>query len=192
MGTRVFIVGGRQMIGPGITELLILEHENDLPNETVTMETALANDVARCLDVMVIEVAAFDRGEVEQGQHRTGEFEQPRCLMVTSSADHTALIDAIMAGCAGSVLQRALAELGPVPRVAYEKPAWQIDQVRGLTKQERLILELIGEGLTNREIAEHMRLKEKTIKNYVTQVFAKLGMKRRTQAAILATELRRP
>jgi DNA-binding NarL/FixJ family response regulator len=133
-----------------------------------------------------------------------------RCLMLTSFADDDALFDAIMAGASGYVLKqiRGTDLVGAVRTVAggqslldprttvkvlerMRAAAEDKGPVAGLSEQERTVLALIGEGLTNREIGERMFLAEKTVKNYVSHLLAKLGMQRRTQAAILATELHR-
>jgi two-component system response regulator DevR len=130
------------------------------------------------------------------------------CLMLTSFGDDEALFDAIMAGAAGYVLKqirgtdlvgavRTLAAGGSLldPEAAsrvmrrMRDQAVRRDPLAGLTGQERRILELIGEGLTNRQIGERMFLAEKTVKNYVSALFVKLGMERRTQAAAYVTRL---
>ena len=130
------------------------------------------------------------------------------CLMLTSFGDDEALFDAIMAGAAGYVLKqiRGTDLVGAVrtvasgqsmldPRAASQLMARLRDQsaksdpLAGLSGQERRILELIGEGLTNRQIGEQMFLAEKTVKNYVSALFAKLGMERRTQAAAYAVRV---
>jgi DNA-binding NarL/FixJ family response regulator len=130
------------------------------------------------------------------------------CLMLTSFGDDEALFDAIMAGAAGYVLKqiRGTDLVGAIRTVAsggslldpdaarkvmarMRERASRSDPLAGLTGQERKILELIGEGLTNRQIGERMYLAEKTVKNYVSALFVKLGMERRTQAAALATRV---
>ena len=130
------------------------------------------------------------------------------CLMLTSFGDDEALFDAIMAGAAGYVLKqiRGTDLVGAIRTIAageslldpeaarkvmtrMREQANRSDPLAGLTGQERKILELIGEGLTNRQIGERMFLAEKTVKNYVSALFAKLGMERRTQAAALATRV---
>jgi DNA-binding NarL/FixJ family response regulator len=130
------------------------------------------------------------------------------CLMLTSFGDDEALFDAIMAGAAGYVLKqiRGTDLVGAVrtvasgqsmldPRAASQLMARlrdqsvKLDPLAGLSGQERRILELIGEGLTNRQIGERMFLAEKTVKNYVSALFAKLGMERRTQAAAYAVRV---
>jgi len=130
------------------------------------------------------------------------------CLMLTSFGDDEALFDAIMAGAAGYVLKQIHGTdlVDAVRRVAAGQslldPAIttrvlerirngveQPRELKSLTEQERRILEYVAEGLTNREIAGKMFLAEKTVKNYVSSVLAKLGLERRTQAAVLATRL---
>jgi DNA-binding NarL/FixJ family response regulator len=133
-----------------------------------------------------------------------------QCLMLTSFADDEALFDAILAGAAGYVLKqirgtdlvgavRTIAAGGSLldPRAAAMvmermRTPKADDPLAALTDQERRILDLIGEGLTNRQIGERMFLAEKTVKNYVSNLLSKLGLQRRTQAAVLATEVRRP
>jgi two-component system response regulator DevR len=131
------------------------------------------------------------------------------CLMLTSYTDEQAMMDAILAGAGGYVIKdiRGLELISAVRAVGAGRSlldnraaAALMSRLRsdaqtpgpaaGLTEQERRILDLIGEGLANRQIAERMFLAEKTVKNYVSRVLAKLGMERRTQAAVLATELR--
>jgi DNA-binding NarL/FixJ family response regulator len=130
------------------------------------------------------------------------------CLMLTSFGDDEALFDAIMAGAAGYVLKqiRGTDLVGAVRTVArgesmldpeaasrvlarMRDQATKTDPLAGLTPQERKILELIGDGLTNRQIGEQMYLAEKTVKNYVSALFAKLGVERRTQAAVYASRV---
>jgi DNA-binding NarL/FixJ family response regulator len=132
------------------------------------------------------------------------------CLMLTSFSDDEALLGAVLAGAAGYVLKeiRSGDLVGAVRTVAAggslldpRSTARMLERLREqqtakdpldvLTDQERRILDLIGEGLTNRQIGERMFLAEKTVKNYVSSLLAKLGMQRRTQAAVLATERRR-
>jgi two-component system, NarL family, response regulator DevR len=130
------------------------------------------------------------------------------CLMLTSFGDDEALFDAIMAGASGYVLKqiRGTDLVGAVRTIAtgrslldpeaasrvmrrMREQAQRSDPLAGLTEQERRILELIGEGLTNRQIGERMFLAEKTVKNYVSALFAKLGMERRAQAAAYAARV---
>jgi DNA-binding NarL/FixJ family response regulator len=132
------------------------------------------------------------------------------CLMLTSYADDDALFDAIMAGASGFVLKQVLgldllnairtvgaggSLLDPKTTTALmnriRRERENQNPLNQLTEQERAVFELIGEGLTNRQIGERLFLAEKTIKNYVSHLLSKLGMQRRTQAAVLAAELRK-
>jgi len=161
-------------------------------------------------DVAVLDVRLPDGDGVTVCRELRSQLPDLRCLMLTSFADDDALFDAIMAGASGYVLKqiRGTDLVGAVRTVAsgqslldprttaavlerMRTAAERKGPVAELSEQERTVLALIGEGLTNREIGERMFLAEKTVKNYVSHLLAKLGMQRRTQAAILATELRR-
>jgi DNA-binding NarL/FixJ family response regulator len=156
----------------------------------------------------VLDVRLPDGSGVEVCREIRSRDESVRCLMLTSFADDEALFDAIMAGASGYVLKdvRGAELLSAVRDVAAGKslldPAATArvlerrdggtrgdDRLARLTEQERRILELIGEGLTNRAIGERLHLAEKTIKNYVSSLLAKLGMQRRSQAAAFVARL---
>jgi DNA-binding NarL/FixJ family response regulator len=159
-------------------------------------------------DVAVLDVRLPDGDGVTVCRDLRSQLPDLACLMLTSFADDEALFDAIMAGAAGYVLKqvRGADILGAVRTVAaggslldprttarvMERLRTQTtatDPLAGLTDQERKILDLIGEGLTNRQIGERMFLAEKTVKNYVSNLLAKLGMERRTQAAAFVARL---
>ena len=162
-------------------------------------------------DVAVLDVRLPDGDGVTVCRELRSRLPELRCLMLTSFADDEALFDAIMAGAAGYVLKqiRGTDLVGAIRTVAggqslldprttarvlermRSAAARRDDPLAVLSEQERAVLDLIGEGLTNREIGERMFLAEKTVENYVSHLLAKLGMQRRTQAAILAPELRR-
>jgi two-component system response regulator DevR len=158
---------------------------------------------------VMLDVRLPDGNGVELCRELRSQLPELTCLMLTSYTDEEAMLEAILAGAGGYVIKdikgmellsavrtvgagrslldnRAAAALMSRFRASVEKPG----PVAGLTGQERTLLDLIGEGLTNRQIAERMFLAEKTVKNYVSRLLAKLGMQRRTQAAVLATELR--
>jgi DNA-binding NarL/FixJ family response regulator len=156
----------------------------------------------------VLDVRLPDGDGVSVCREIRSRMPEVACLMLTSFGDDEALFDAIMAGAAGYVLKqiRGTDLVGAVrtvasgqsmldPRAASQLMARLRDQsvkhdpLAGLSAQERRILELIGEGLTNRQIGERMFLAEKTVKNYVSALFAKLGMERRTQAAAYAVRV---
>ena len=190
----------------------LLEAEPDLTvvGEAATAAEALARVPAVRPDVAVLDVRLPDGDGVTVCRELRSQLPDLRCLMLTSFADDDALFDAIMAGASGYVLKqiRGTDLVGAVRTVAsgqslldprttaavlerMRTAAERKGPVSELSEQERTVLALIGEGLTNREIGERMFLAEKTVKNYVSHLLAKLGMQRRTQAAILATELRR-
>jgi DNA-binding NarL/FixJ family response regulator len=194
-----------------VAELLHAEPDMEVVEEASTAAEALARVPAVAPDVAVLDVRLPDGDGVTVCRELRSRLPELRCLMLTSFADDQALFDAIMAGAAGYVLKqiRGADLVGAIRTVAAGQSlldsratARVLDRMRQaatakddplsvLSDQERTVLELIGEGLTNREIGERMFLVEKTIKNHVSHLLAKLGLQRRTQAAILATEHRR-
>jgi two-component system response regulator DevR len=207
---RVFLLDDHEVVRRGVAELLGAEPDLEVVGEASTAVEALSRVPAVRPDVAVLDVRLPDGDGVTVCRELRSAFPELRCLMLTSFADDEALFDSIMAGASGYVLKqiRGTDLVGAVRAVAAGQSlldprttarvlervrvaAARKDPLAGLSEQERVVLELIGEGLTNREIGERMFLAEKTVKNYVSHLLAKLGMQRRTQAAILATELRR-
>jgi two-component system response regulator DevR len=207
---RVFLLDDHEVVRRGVADLLEAEPDLTVVGEASTAAEALARVPAVRPDVAVLDVRLPDGDGVTVCRELRSQMPDLRCLMLTSFADDDALFDAIMAGASGYVLKqiRGTDLVGAVRTVANGQSlldprttAQVLDRMRsaaekkgpvaGLSEQERTVLTLIGEGLTNREIGERMFLAEKTVKNYVSHLLAKLGMQRRTQAAILATELRR-
>jgi two-component system response regulator DevR len=150
-----------------------------------------------------------DGNGVELCRELKSKMPSLNCLMLTSFTDEQAMMDAILAGAGGYIIKdiKGMDLLAAVRTVGAGKSlldnraaAALMRRLRegvppsgpltGLTEQERTVLDLVGEGMTNRQIAERMFLAEKTVKNYVSRLLAKLGMERRTQVAVLATELR--
>lgn len=185
-------------------ELLAVEEDIEVVGEAGTAAEALVRIPATRPDVAVLDVRLPDGSGVEVCREIRSRDRSVRCLMLTSYADDEALFDAIMAGASGYVLKaiRGGELLSAVRDVADGKSlldpaatARVLERLRDgggargderlarLTDQERRILDLIGEGLTNRQIGEQLHLAEKTIKNYVSSLLAKLGMQRRSQAA---------
>jgi DNA-binding NarL/FixJ family response regulator len=209
---RVFLVDDHEVVRRGVADLLDREPDLEVVGEASTVAEALARAPAVRPDVAVLDVRLPDGDGISVCRDLRSRLPELHCLMLTSFSDDEALFDAIMAGAAGYVLKqiRGIDLVGAVRTVAsgqslldpratarvlerMRSAASRVDDpLAALSDQERAVLELIGEGLTNREIGERMFLAEKTVKNYVSHVLAKLGMQRRTQAAILATELRRP
>jgi two-component system, NarL family, response regulator DevR len=207
---RVFLLDDHEVVRRGVADLLEAEPDLTVVGEAATAAEALARVPAVRPDVAVLDVRLPDGDGVTVCRELRSQLPDLRCLMLTSFADDDALFDAIMAGASGYVLKqiRGTDLVGAVRTVAsgqslldprttaavlerMRTTAERKGPVAELSEQERTVLALIGEGLTNREIGERMFLAEKTVKNYVSHLLAKLGMQRRTQAAILATELRR-
>jgi DNA-binding NarL/FixJ family response regulator len=207
---RVFLLDDHEVVRRGVADLLEAEPDLAVVGEAGTAAEALARVPAVRPDVAVLDVRLPDGDGVTVCRELRSRLPDLRCLMLTSFADDDALFDAIMAGASGYVLKqiRGTDLVGAVRTVASGQSlldprttAQVLDRIRAaaekkgpvamLSEQERTVLTLIGEGLTNRQIGERMFLAEKTVKNYVSHLLAKLGMQRRTQAAILATELRR-
>ena len=206
--TRVFLLDDHEIVRRGVRELLETEDDLEVVGEAGTAAEALARVPATRPDVAVLDVRLPDGDGVAVCRELRSQLPDLACLMLTSFSDDEALFDAILAGAAGYVLKQIRGSdlVGAVRTVAaggslldpratasvmerLRAPKAE-DPLRGLSEQERTILELIGEGLTNRQIGERMFLAEKTVKNYVSNVLAKLGMERRTQVAVLATTLR--
>ena len=205
---RVFLLDDHEIVRLGVRELLDAQPDMRVIGEAGTAASALARIPALKPDVAVLDVRLPDGDGVNVCREIRSRMPETACLMLTSFGDDEALFDAVMAGAAGYVLKqiRGTDLVGAVRTVASgqsmldPKAASQLmarlrdasqkrDPLEGLTGQERRILELIGDGLTNRQIGERLFLAEKTVKNYVSALFAKLGMERRTQAAAYAARL---
>jgi DNA-binding NarL/FixJ family response regulator len=202
---RVFLLDDHEVVRRGVRELLEAEPDIIVVGEAGTAASALARIPALRPDVAVLDVRLPDGDGITVCRDIRSKMPEVACLMLTSFGDDQAIFDAIMAGAAGYVLKqiRGTDLVGAVRTVAsgesmldpeaasrvmkhMRDQAARSDPLAGLTGQERRILELIGEGLTNRQIGERMFLAEKTVKNYVSALFAKMGMERRTQAAAYA------
>ncbi|MET8982511.1 response regulator transcription factor [Streptomyces sp. NPDC004539] len=200
---RVFLLDDHEVVRRGVRELLAVEEGVEVIGEAGTAAEALARIPALRPDVAVLDVRLPDGSGVEVCREIRSQDPSLKCLILTSFADDEALFDAIMAGASGYVLKairgdellsavRDVAEgrslLDPVAtarvleRLRDGGPK-EDERLARLTDQERRILTLIGDGLTNRQIGEELHLAEKTIKNYVSSLLAKLGMQRRSQAA---------
>jgi DNA-binding NarL/FixJ family response regulator len=204
----VFLLDDHEIVRRGVKDMLEAEGDIQVIGEAGTASSALARIPALRPRVAVLDVRLPDGDGVSVCREIRSRLPEVACLMLTSFGDEDALLDAIMAGAAGYVLKQIRGSdlVGAVRTVATgqsmldPRAASQLmarlrgqsakhDPLAGLTPQERRILELIGEGLTNRQIGERMFLAEKTVKNYISGLFAKLGMERRTQAAALAVRV---
>jgi two-component system, NarL family, response regulator DevR len=205
---RVFLLDDHEVVRRGLHELLTLENDLDVVGEASSAAEARTRIPLTKPDVAVLDVRLPDGSGVEVCRDIKDTAPDTRCLMLTSFADDEALFDAIMAGAAGYVLKdirgndlieairsvaagRSLLDPAATTRVLERLRSGTKHDPRldSLTEQERKILELIGEGLTNRQIGERLHLAEKTVKNYVSSLLAKLGMERRTQAAAFVVRL---
>ncbi len=206
--TRVFLLDDHEIVRRGLRELLEAEEGFTVVGEAGTAEEALAGIPATRPDVAVLDVRLPDGDGVEVCREIRSQHPEINCLIFTSFADDEALFSAILAGAAGYVLKqvRGTDLVDAIHRVAQGQSlldptvtARVLERLRApqppdvdevtLTDQERRILDLIAEGLTNRQIGERMFLAEKTVKNYVSNVLMKLGMSRRSEAAAYAARL---
>ena len=205
---KVFLLDDHELVRVGVKDFLETQPDIRVIGEAGTASSALARIPALRPDVAILDVRLPDGDGVSVCREIRSQLPEVACLMLTSFEDDRALFDAVMAGAAGYVLKQIHGTdlIGAVrtvaagqsmldPRAASKlmarmrNAASQRDPLEGLTGQERRILELIGEGLTNRQIGERMYLAEKTVKNYVSVLFQKLGMERRTQAAAYAAHI---
>ncbi|BCK56038.1 response regulator [Nocardia wallacei] len=206
----VFLVDDHEIVRRGVADLLESDPELTVIGEAGTASQALARIPALRPDVAVLDVRLPDGNGIELCRELLSKHDGLRCLILTSFTDEQAMLDAILAGASGYVvkdvkgmeLARAVKDVGAGLSLLDNRAAAALmEQLRRrtepdgplatLTEQERKLLDLLGEGLTNRQIAERMFLAEKTVKNYVSRLLAKLGMERRTQAAVYASSLRR-
>jgi DNA-binding NarL/FixJ family response regulator len=205
---RVFLVDDHEVVRRGVAEVLEDDPGITIAGEAGSAAEALARVPAVRPDVVLIDMRLPDGNGADLTRDLRKRVEGLCCLVLTSYSEQEALEAAVRAGAAGFLLKQirgpALAsavrtvaaggtlfeDMGPaVPRNRVPGAAGG-DRLGLLTDQERTVLRLIGEGLTNRQIGQRMGLAEKTVKNYTSHLLAKLGLERRTQAAILATELR--
>jgi DNA-binding NarL/FixJ family response regulator len=205
---RIFLLDDHEVVRRGVANLLELEGDLTVVGEAGSIAEAMARVPATRPDVAVFDVRLPDGSGVEACRDLRDRTPGTVYLMLTSYADDEALFEAIMAGASGYVLKdiRGNDLVDAIRTVASGKslldPALTqrvLERIRAgrngdgrltaLSDQERRILELIGEGLTNRQIGDRLHLAEKTVKNYVSSLLAKLGMERRTQAAAFVTRV---
>jgi len=205
---RVFLVDDHEVVRRGVAEVLEDDPGITVAGEAGSAAEALVRVPAVRPDVVLIDMRLPDGNGADLCRDLRGRVEGLHCLVLTSYSEQEALDAAVRAGASGFLLKQirgpALAsavrtvaaggtmfdDMGPaIPRTRVPGAAGG-DRLGLLTDQERTVLRLIGEGLTNRQIGQRMGLAEKTVKNYTSHLLAKLGLERRTQAAILATELR--
>lgn len=200
----VFVVDDHEMVRRGLIELLRSESDIVVVGEASSIEQARARIGAVGVDVAVLDVRLPDGSGVDLCRDLRSNDDALACLILTAYDDDEALMAAVLAGAAGYVLKdvrgaglisavrsvaagHSLLDAALVRRVAdHLRDAEREDpRLELLSAREREVLSLIADGLTNREIGETLSLAEKTIKNYVSGVLSKLGLQRRTQAALL-------
>lgn len=201
-GIRVFVLDDHELVRRGLQDLLESE------GFVVVGMSGSAAEAARRIpalrpDVAILDARLPDGTGIEVCRDVHSVDETINCLILTSYDDEQALRGAVLAGASGYVLKEIGGSdlIGALRRAARGESLFDADlkarivqglaepervdpRVASLTPQERRVLELVGEGLTNRQIAERMLLAEKTVKNYVSSLLAKLGFERRTQAAV--------
>ncbi|MFG2225049.1 response regulator [Streptomyces sp. NPDC048644] len=209
---RVFLLDDHEVVRRGVQDLLDAEPDIEVVGDAGTADHALARGPALRPDIAVLDVRLPDGDGISVCRELRSRMPRLACLMLTSFDDDEALLDAIMAGAAGYVLKEIKGSdlVAAVRTVASGRsmldPATtsrlmnslrgeeadadpEADVLSTLSPREREILDLIGEGLTNREIGKRLYLSEKTVKNHISRLLAKLGVERRIQAAVLATQV---
>ncbi|WP_438295500.1 response regulator [Streptomyces sp. HUAS TT7] len=209
----MFLLDDHEVVRRGLHDLLDAEPGIEVVGEASTAEQALARGPALRPHVAVLDVRLPDSDGITVCRELRSRMPELACLMLTSFDDEDALLDAIMAGAAGYVLKqikgsdlvsavRAVATgqsmLDPATtaRLMHSLRAPEAgkppedERLAALSERERAVLELIGEGLTNSQIAGQLYLSEKTVKNHISRLLAKLGVERRVQAAVIAAQVR--
>ncbi|WP_028804006.1 response regulator [Streptomyces sp. 142MFCol3.1] len=211
---RVFLLDDHEVVRRGITDLLDAEADISVVGDADSVEHALVRGPALRPHVAVLDVRLPDGDGITVCRELRSQMPELACLMLTSFDDEDALLDAIMAGASGYVLKqirgsdlvsavRTVASgqsmLDPATTARLMRslrdpaePPTMAPELASLSPREREILTLIGEGLTNRQIGKNLYLSEKTVKNHISRLLAKLGVQRRVQAAVLASHLEQP
>ena len=208
MTTRVFIVDDHELVRRGLIELIDTEEDLSVVGQAGDVQEALLTLASITADVAVLDVRLPDGSGIELCREIRSLYPNVKVLMLTSFLDDEAILGAVLGGASGYVIKdiknldlletirkvaagETLLDIALVSNVTsrLRKVASPASEIYELTDQEQRVLEHIGRGLTNRQIAESMCLAEKTIKNYVSSLLGKLGLERRTQAAALAARL---
>jgi len=208
MTTRVFVVDDHELVRRGLIELINTEDDLSVVGQAGDVQGALSTLTSIVTDVAVIDVRLPDGSGIELCREIRSLYPNVKVLMLTSFLDDEAILGAVLGGASGYVIKdiknldlleairkvaagETLLDIALVSNVTsrLRKVASPASEIYELTDQEQRVLEHIGRGLTNRQIAESMFLAEKTIKNYVSSLLGKLGLERRTQAAALAARL---
>lgn len=204
---RVFLVGDHEIVRRGVADLINAEPDLEVVGEASTVRQALGRIAATRPDIAVLDVRLPDGSGIDLCRDIRSAHPDVQCLMLTAYDDDEASYTAVLAGAAGYVLKDirgtglldsirkvAAGQILVDPTVSKRVVTVAVESRTAdseLSLRERQVLELIAEGLTNRQIAERLELAEKTVKNYVSGLLAKLGMERRTQAAVYGAQLPR-
>lgn len=205
---NVFLVDDHELVRRGLIDLVSADPQLEVIGQASSVSEATARIPALQPDVAVLDVRLPDGNGIELCRELLSRLPGLRCLMLTSFTSDEAMLDAILAGASGYVIKdikgmdltHAIKEVAAghslldnraaaVLMAKLREAADHSDPLNGLTDQEKVLLELVGEGLTNRQIAQRMFLAERTVKNYVSRLLTKLGMERRTQAAVFISRL---
>ncbi len=212
---RVFLLHDHEVVRRGLADLLDSEPDITVVGDAAKVEHALVRAPAVRPNVAVLDVRLPDGDGISVCRELRSQMPELAVLMLTSFDDEEALLDAIMAGASGYVLKQirgtdlvsavrtvasgqSMLDPATTARLMRSLRAEPVEtpsvapELAGLSPREREILALIGDGLTNREIGKQLYLSEKTVKNHISRLLAKLGVQRRVQAAVLATHLERP
>ncbi|MCS5718140.1 response regulator transcription factor [Herbiconiux sp. CPCC 205763] len=206
---RVFLVDDHELVRRGIAGLLLAEPDIDVVGEGATLAQAWARVAATRPDVVLLDVRLPDGSGIDLCRDIRSRYPETTCLMLTAYDDDDALRAAVLAGASGYVLKdiRGTGLVDALRKVAggeklldprlsmkvmerITAPVLSDPRMDSLTSREHHMLELIADGLTNREIGARMSLAEKTVKNYVSLMLSKLGLHRRAHAAILHQDSR--
>jgi two-component system, NarL family, response regulator DevR len=206
---RVFLVDDHEIVRRGVAQLLDREHDLEVVGEAAGVERALSRIEATMPDVAVLDMRLPDGDGIELCREIRSRHPEIHCLILTAYDDDEAAMSAVLAGASGYVLKsiagskllddvraaaagRSLLHPAVTRRVSTQATSEDHDDPRfgSLNLRERQVLALIAEGLTNRQIGDQLQLAEKTVKNYVSALLRKLGLERRTQAAVYQLEHR--
>ncbi|MFD0373748.1 response regulator [Streptomyces sp. NPDC127112] len=209
---KVFLLDDHEVVRRGLRDLLDAEADITVVGEAGTAQQALARGPALRPDVAILDVRLPDSDGITMCRELRSRMPDLACLMLTSFDDEEALLDAIMAGAAGYVLKQikgsdlvsavrtvatgqSMLDPATTARLMHSlrdpEPAQAAEDTRlaMLSERERAVLTLIGDGLTNRQIAKQLYLSEKTVKNHISRLLGKLGVERRVQAAVIAAQV---
>jgi two-component system, NarL family, response regulator DevR len=206
---RVLVLDEHEVVRRGVIQILDADDGIAVVGEAASVSEAVARGAIARPDVAVVGMRLPDGSGADAVARLRAHVPGLRCLVLSTHGDRETVEEALRAGISGYLLKdvRAPGLVSAVRRIAAGGTVFapavtaaisgaaegreQRDPLTELTQRERMVLHLIGEGLSNRQISEHLGLAEKTVKNYVTQLLPKLGVERRTQAAILQTRWRR-